>query len=679
MLLITELGLAAITDAQTQGIKLSIDTFSVGDGKNYTPVASMTSLYGKTLYSASVTNVESIRTTSIQFTCEVPDIVPDVGETWSISEIGLYTDTGILFAVGLVEPYHVKYNGVFYRAISSITVATTDVFAVNINTHQSLPYVAHITSLESPIKVVENAVIVGDGRNNNPYRDTEASTTLATKYGGAAEISEWAFSGFTRIFHKVNPIVTDDSTFKISDFEDFWLYDQEVVLVQVVIGASTGQTRKFVYEADAPPSTNGRFVMVGADAFFNFSDIDKINIWRSDAYKLPDPIGVAEGRTLQINKGVPDWGVAGGSYDLGQYRYPFKIVRQLFDGDNYQKVFTLLESDVCYSIIGINGAVQGQSAYGIVGQELVFTSPPCAGRHEILMFVPDTDKSNNGAEAVVHNEMYTVGVEANPYGFNAGNTELQLETGPADGRNLLVFHAHSFMTSEEYTYNPDTNVITFTESLIDGITEVRWFEFNETSTGSVVSLQKRGFIGDGQQLFTVDTSVTQENSFVFTQGGYHETGIYTIAGDTIDIGTTIVGRRIEIISFVNQIPDISAMLVRGDPYVPALNASLCPLKDGDLRTTASVPQMFIGGTWRTLVESQGAHVVTFEGDGSRITFDLDVAPRAKEHVRVNLEGQILMLSQFSINETILTLALDTPPPNGRIIEIVVFSYWAFNS
>ena len=685
MLVITELGRAAIVDAQSQGLKLSITGFAIGNGTNGSHTPLLTGLIGTQLYpttlgtTAYVTNVEAVSSSTIQFTCEVPDSVPAPNTSWTMSELGLYTDTGVLFAIGPISPYAIKYNGVIYRAISSLTVSNCDDYSVNINTHMSLPYVAHLTSLESPVRTVENAVIVGDGKKNDAHTDTSPSATIATRYGGSAEISEWAFSGYTRILHSINPVVLSDTSFKLNELDDdakIWLYDQETVLVQVIAGDSIGQTRKFKYNTDAPPSTNGNFTLDGTDALYNFSDIDKINIWRSDANQLPNVIDVEDGKTLQIFNGRPIWGTSGGSYDLSSYLYPFKLVRFMFDGDTEKKTFDLPISDVCYSIIGISGAIQDQSAYGIVGTKLLFTSAPCTGRHEALLFVADTAKSNNGAEVIISSEQYITGDPA----FNAGNSELTLVDGPADANDLLVFHAHMYRTQEEYSYEPVSKVITFPESLIDGITEVRWFNFNETETGSIVSVSKLGFMGDGKTTYSVPAELETSNSFTFSQGGYNETGRFTIDGGVLDMGgSTIIGRPIEVISFINSVPNFSAMILRGDSHTPALNSTLCPLKDGDLRTMASVPQMYMGGTWRTLSEVQNAHVVSEEGDGVSTSFEIDVVPRAKEHVRVNVAGTILMLSEYNISGSTLTLTLDDPLPVGRKIEILISSYWIFSS
>ena len=683
MLLITDLGRAAITDASSKGLKVSISGFAVGDGKNYVPVSNMTGLYGNQLYpipgsQASVTNVEAISDTSLQFTCEVPSSIPDAGEEFVISELGLYTDGGTLFAIGLVEPSFTKHNGVIYRAISNLSVTACEDYRVDINTHMSLPYIAHITNLDSPVNTIENAIIVGDGQTN-ARNESETSSVIAIKYGGATDIKEWAFTSHTRILHKVNPIILSDRTkFKVADTTDMWFYDQEVVLVQVVVGSSVGQTRKFRYNSSASScdsSQNGCFNLIGTDEFYDFSNIDKINVWRQNSNQLPPIKNVVEGKTLQIAGGVPAWGTAGGSYDLSQFRYPLKVVRHLFVGNEEKRVFALPNS-ACFSMVGISGAMQAQDSYTIVGNNLVFIDPPCAGTHEALLFVADTNRSNTGASVEVKGEQYVVGVTGVP-GYNATNEILMLSDGPSNADDLLVFHAHSFLTQNEYVYDPVNKSITFPSPRIDGITEVRWAVFSETVDGSIVTVVKSGFVGDGTADYELPHSILECNSFVFTQGGYHETGTYSITENSIDIGTTFVGRKSEVLGFVTEQPNISNLLLRNDPNIPSLNQNICKLKDGDFQTVNGVLQVYINHMWRTISEEQKPHVVYHEGDGITISFDIEVVPRNKADAVVNVGGTVLMLSQFSISGTTLTLVLDDPPPIGRNIEIIVRSYWVF--
>lgn len=686
-LLITSAGHAAIISASTGGFLLSITEFAVGDGQGFTPMASMTTLHGTELYRGTITNVQAIATDTIQYVCEVPDSVPAPGTTIDISEIGIYTDTGILFAIGEIQPYHIKQNGVIFRIIPTVNLSNcTDVLEVNINTHMSLPYVPRLTALPSPHGNVENAVLVGDAYRNDPHTDPEYSSTIAVKYGGSKEITEWGFIGYTRVLRREQPTVLAPDRFSVST-PGAWFYNNEIVLVQVVSGASVGQTRRFRYNTSTDEFTQVSATTTPPDMFYNFTDADRINVWRNIPDAFPSLTGIPDGFTLQVGDGTPMWGSPGGSMPLSSFSMFGTIEIFRFTGDGITKVFTLPHNNICSSIVTVAGSVQEQSAYVTLGNELIFMAPPCVGEHECVLFIP-TAPVSGGVQTTLHRETYITSTAPDPVtgaGYNTANTDLILANGPATADELLVFHAHTYRDHDDWTYDPATKTITWMDSTgtiptapVDGVTEVYWFDFVPT-VDSVTFLRKFGYISDGiQQNYRVPVPITADNIMVFTQGAYYESGSMGIIGtDTVQLQGVIpkAGRPIEIVVFENTLPHVATGLQRDDPNVSILNSIFCPPKDGDLRTLSGKPQMFLTGSWRTLRESQVPHVTKHIGNGVQFTFDIGVVPKWKENVRVNVDGNILMVDEYGVDGTTLTLNLSTPLESGRRMEVIAFDYW----
>lgn len=665
-MIITDLGRNSLVDANSKGLRVSITEFAVGDGHSYIPVADATNLHGNLLYRGPVILAEQINDSTIQFTCEIDDVVPVTGSL-DIGELCLYTDTGILFAIGLVEPRFIKYAGVTWRTIVTLTIDVATSSTINVNTHRSMPYVAHINELDGPNKRPENTVLVGDAQHGV----AGTSSVIAMRYGGQAEINEWGFTNHFKCASHVNPSVINNTAFTIPN-KTFWVHDQEHVIVQVVIGDSTGQTRIYKYNDSLIVGGilyHGVFSLVGQDVFYHFDNIDLINVWRNTSNMLPSV--TVDGLTLQLVDGRPVWGTSGGQFNVTQYLRRLKIVRHFFVGDGVQTTFTV--QPCLWSIVSVDGVVQAQTAYNIKGDKLIFSSAPCTGQHECILFDADTDSPATGSGITVHNEQYVVGITSNPGYINS--TKIQLANGPVDPSHLMVFHAHTLRKSNEYVYDPLLKTIMFNAVPYDGHTEIRWFEFTSNVNGMAVIVYKDGFIGTGEpQLVPVASTWVEQNMMVFSSGAYHELNSFEVLGGMLNVGRTVAGRKSEIIYFDSVNLNLSTVINRYDLYYPALNSLFEQAKDGDIRTDSGWPQIMINGVWRDLQEVDDPHVIEHVSVGLT-SYDLEVVPRSKYVVHVNVDGLVLRYSQFSVNGKMLTLT--DAPTTGAIIELKVDSYWKF--
>lgn len=96
--IVTDAGLALVTDAMMEGEQVNLTTFAVGDGGGayYVPDRDMTALKNQ-VWQGDVNNVEinAESRNMIDITAIIP---PDAGG-FTIREMGIFTDGGVLFAV----------------------------------------------------------------------------------------------------------------------------------------------------------------------------------------------------------------------------------------------------------------------------------------------------------------------------------------------------------------------------------------------------------------------------------------------------------------------------------------------------------------------------------------------------------------------------------------------------
>src|ERR1035437_3173786 len=95
---VTQVGYDKIQDAQAKGYKLAITHVKFGDGTGYIPSKDDTGLHGNVLTSSTISNCDVITNECLDFLCICPEGLGDI--TISIGEIGLYLDSGELFALG---------------------------------------------------------------------------------------------------------------------------------------------------------------------------------------------------------------------------------------------------------------------------------------------------------------------------------------------------------------------------------------------------------------------------------------------------------------------------------------------------------------------------------------------------------------------------------------------------
>ncbi len=300
MLTITKAGLAAIRAADEGGFKLSMKSFKLSEhdisGVTATEFIDATDLFGIAVYSGDITLVEPTAISTVKLTLTIPKHVPTTG-SYFFRELGIYLDTGELFAIGPLNPAYEKTSEFGIKLfVTSTANRLGDVAAVTINQNTSLPSYSQLRYVPAPIEAEHNVVAILD--------------ELTTKYGHPAAglavrsgpgMLHWSFVGHNRIYHGLTDSVADFSSFVVSPTTGgFWLNDGEVVICQITTGQGAGACRRMEYT-----KATGAFTVVDAP-FEAINNTSTVAIWRDNANQLPNRTE-ASSNYLVLGHGINSW------------------------------------------------------------------------------------------------------------------------------------------------------------------------------------------------------------------------------------------------------------------------------------------------------------------------------------------------------------------------------------
>lgn len=288
-MIITSAGLLAISNADAGGFKINITTFSVS-GHQYSaePSPSSTKLNGSALYTGNVQSVERLDNASVRYECTIPADKPTTG-SYTIGEIGLYLDTGELFALGRIDPSLNKRTGLAFTIFPIISASRlSGVVNVTVSDTSNLSTTI-VNRLPKPTDSLSNAVILSDA--NRDYESPFVGASVALKTGDA----QWSFLGFHRVANlTVRPIT--NSSFSIDpNTAGFWLNDSESVIVQIVQGPGAGQSRIFKYRKEFLTVSH---VFEAELPLTSFTSDSVLTIWRNNSVDYPDRRGIPSSHVL---------------------------------------------------------------------------------------------------------------------------------------------------------------------------------------------------------------------------------------------------------------------------------------------------------------------------------------------------------------------------------------------
>lgn len=301
MLSVTNTGLAAIANAQAGGFLINLTDFRISE----TDVSTLSKidyidtedLRGTPVYSAKVSAIEVVGSSSVRLTLTVPINIPVEG-TWYLRELGVYLEDGSLFAYGPLEPAYEKKAGYSIKVyVLVVADRLGDVINVTVSQSNSLPATPYIKTLVPPSNSDQNVLVVLDEQVNTFEDASTASLAIRSGPGG----SHWSFVGHNRIYKGIIDSIVDPSKFILSpDRGGFWLNDEEIVIVQILSGAGDGFSRKVKFN-----KADNSFTVVDKN-WASISSTSEVAVWRNINNQLPSRTSDMED-FLVLGVGVNDW------------------------------------------------------------------------------------------------------------------------------------------------------------------------------------------------------------------------------------------------------------------------------------------------------------------------------------------------------------------------------------
>ena len=286
-LTITDYGIQAAANAQEGGFLIDVARFQVSNHAftdEELADTSILTLPDTVLYEGGIETIEVLNADSVRFTMYLPSAVPATG-TWALNSVGIFLESGELFAFGKLEPAYTKDNTFAFRFIVVLSMARLgDVVNINWSDVHSIPSVGFVYQLPDPKTIDQNFVAVLD-QMFNP--DRSVSPGGAFKYGPGNDY--WGFTGHDRLYYdRVKTVSTDKYSFTLDMAEaGFQLALSEVVIANVGVGPARGISRRVQYLGD------GVFQELDGKPFISSvtGSFDQANtfvaIWRNSSVNRP--------------------------------------------------------------------------------------------------------------------------------------------------------------------------------------------------------------------------------------------------------------------------------------------------------------------------------------------------------------------------------------------------------
>lgn len=299
-IVVSEIGLKAIADADAGGFQVNLASFAVTQALNVKPKITDEALAEAPVYSAKVQSIEVVSGSKIKVTLYIPANIPREG-SWRLTELGLYLKTGELFVHGTFKIPYEKTNEFGLKVIVFVSASRLgSVINVTLGTNSSLASTANVRTLIEPSESETNAIIVQDGSDADSNVAAPTFGALALRYGAGG--SNWAFTGHDLSYRGHPTVVKNNDEFELNAEVEggFWLSHNETVIVQVVAGAGSGESRRVRY--DRPYGT----FHVLETPFTNLDEQSIIHIWRSTKNQLPERLDTTP-RHYVLGMGVNTW------------------------------------------------------------------------------------------------------------------------------------------------------------------------------------------------------------------------------------------------------------------------------------------------------------------------------------------------------------------------------------
>ena len=640
MLSVTNVGLSAIADAEAGGFLINLAKFAVSE----TDVSAMSDvdkinaegLLGPSVYEAAVTSIEVVDTSAVRLTLTIPVHVPTDGVAKTLREIGVFLESGELFAYGALEPAYDKTNEYAVK-IYVLVVANRlgDVINVVISNNNSLPSTPFVRSLMPPSKTYQNTILVLDQKTNE-YQDAH-SASIAVKTGPGS--TQWSFLDHTRIYLGTVDSIDSSSTFFLNpDRGGFWLNDGEVVICQIVGGLGDGYSRKLTYDKE----TNA-FTVVDME-WSRISSNSRVAIWRDIRNQLPTRTADMEDY-LVLGVGINDWQQTNLTGNTTRYRIEF-AGDTLSAGGVYVNpaIIGSLESA---SLIYVDGKLLQYGSYTIANDQL-YVSGGANKQFDAFFFIPDTN--TEGATLMqFESEFPTDGI----------TTRYYLPIVPDTASYVIAFLDDQYIPHSEWVFD-ETSIVFNVPPSVGTLRVVCIANYDDTDTSTTISRFFYQAVEGGDVTFAVN-------------------------GDTFDKTRIVVHSNGEYIPWANyELTSDSLTFIKPLNYVDGL-AVIDIMVFGlvDNSQTSSVSGTDTGPVWTDPAGRLGPpnklvpKVISYTSDGTRTQYSVYNVPRKANVVMIAggafQDPRNLTYLKGTKQDTYATVELAEAMPLGVKIDFICFT------
>lgn len=302
---ITDAGIVAANTASTVGPRINITQFKLGSGVNYTPQTSDTALHGSVLHTGAIFDYRIDSNNQVTYLMRVDATVG----TFSFGEVGLYTDTGTLFALSSLTILQEKVAAGVGTPGNVITLEARCIIS-NVAAAIAFPIASIVNSQIPEIADVSNLPLASDTNQSNAFSiqsgDENANACLAIRN---SSLQTWAFSTHTGM--SIESTVTTSTTTQVSDAAIGTLLSGNYSTRRYIIEFTTGALKSICRYITS--STNGvvNFAALGSAPVTGVG----YRIWRSNVSLPPN---VALGSTTPAAEGVASTATPGASSDAAR-------------------------------------------------------------------------------------------------------------------------------------------------------------------------------------------------------------------------------------------------------------------------------------------------------------------------------------------------------------------------
>lgn len=542
-ILVTDAGLSAMKSAENGGFRLNMTSFAVTEATNVELDIMDVTLEGTPVYRADIQLIEDVGPSTVRVTCVLPNGLPESGE-WAITEIGLYLDSGILFAHGTfsVPVGKTSYFGIkFHVYVSAARLG--ECLNITISKEGSLPSTAAVRTLLDPRESHANAVSVLDQNIND---DDTSSGSIAIKYGQSG--IRWGFIGYSKLFTGRPDLVTSTSEFMtpVETKHGAWINDQEILLAQVITGAGEGQSRKvrFTKETNVFEVLEKPFTALNTDS--------QIAVWRHSSVSLPKRTAdIPEYCVLGV--GINTWEAVPEVTNPANSSLIPKRVSLSFPGTTLSSAnlgTTISADSLETAAVFVNAKILNKSAFSLNTTTLNFFNP-----------IEDV----TSIEIVVFERVLGLGGSVYSYEatYDAENrSEFPLPLIPDLKDYVLVFLDKELVAPSRYELN--TSNIRFSTPVTGKVVLLPFVNYLET--GSRSSAFRHEFQGvAGKETYTVISEfVAKKNVWVFIDGEYLEQEKFSVSRNDINIKDLTPDNSVVVFNFTQGFDQLTnAQVVSG--------------------------------------------------------------------------------------------------------------------